>query len=304
MSRHFCFPTMKSLLFILLLSAAAVTSRAETRILLARYDGAWLPVTAVNTSTPLVLRGGKLVAASTDAGYKLAKVQTYWKGVPAPTVVTVSGVSAHTSDFHVGHMGGNELGVYVVSGAIDSPDPLTHVYAVFDVQMPTGDRALMVREIGTLEAGRTRNFEFAFPTSVFSGQGKFYVHLFSNGLELLQTAEGWTAIRGDIERRIAANIQGVRNRGPQPYYVVTPARPASMRDNSPVRQVDVIATIAPDGSVSAASATKGAPPDYATAAERAVSSYFFIPKIVNGKPCGCRVDIAVQFDPKLDRRQG
>lgn len=304
MSRHFCFPTMKSFLFVLLLSAVAVTSRAETRILLARYDGAWLPVTAVNTSTPLVLRGGKLVAASRDAGYKLAKVKTYWKGVPAPTLVTVSGVSAHSSNFHVGQMGGIEHDVYVVSGTIHSPDPLTHVYVVFDVHTPAGDRALMVREIGTLEAGSDRAFEFAFPTSVFSGQGKFYVHLFSNGLELLQTAEGWAAIRSDIERRVAANIEGVRNEGPRPYYVVVPARPASMGDNSPVRQVDVIATIASDGSVSAANATKGAPPDYATAAERAVSSYFFLPKIVNGKPSACRVDIAVQFDPKLDRSHG
>ena len=287
--------------FLVLLGAFA--ARADTTVLLARSDGAWLPVSAVNHSVPLVTKHGRLVEAS-GGGYRLVKVTNYWKTVPAPAIVDVHDIDSRRAAMHMNSTGTMEHDVQVISGSVRSPVSLRDVYVVFDFSLPSGGEALMVREIGRLRAHRDTSFEFAVPPNRMSGLASAFVHVYSDGFELLQTRLGAKAIRRDIERRIQAHLAGVKNAGPIPYFTLPPARPASMRDDSPVRQVDVIATIAPDGSVSAAHAVKGATQDYAVAAERAASDYFFIPKVVNGKPCTCRVDIAVQFDPKLDRGHG
>ncbi len=291
---------MKSLFQALLVGVLCVTVRAETTALLARRDGVWLPVTAMSHTVPLVLNDGALVDAS-EEDYQLSPIKHYWKGVPAPVVVDVKRVQFRTADIHVGEMGSLEHNVPVISGSVRSPVALNHVFFVIDMNIASGGRTLFVREMGTLVAGRWTSFECAVPQNRFSGRANCFFHVYSNGYELLQSQEGSARIREDIERRIRANIEGVRNAGPSPYFVAPPARPSSMHDHSPVKLVDVTASIAADGSVSSAKAAPGAPSDYAAAAEKAVAGYYFVPKVEHGTPCACRVIVSVQFDPKLDR---
>lgn len=285
---------MKPMLLVLLAAAFAPVARANITVLLARSDRDWRPVTAVTREVPLVVENGKLIQASSNA-YRLAEVKRYWRGMPPPVLVQVDGLSIDHSTVRLSGVDGLESNMRVVSGTLCSPVSLDRVFAAFELRGPSRKPILLVREIGTLKAGEPRTFEFTFAPPRGAGMESCTVHVYSDGFELLQAGQGPEALREEIGRRIRANLEGVAQGDPQLFYAPAPVRPAVSGPEAPVSEVKVVVEIAPDGSVSSAGAAVGVPPEYASAAEAAARSYHFIPKVVDGKPCACRVVVPVRF---------
>ena len=283
-----------------LTSVFAAVARADTTVVFARLHNQWLPVVKVEGSVPYVLSNNALARAEPGL-YALRQIGTYRRGMVPPVIIQMDHMRVRSEGKVI--VGDTAIlnREFDIDAVITSPVDLPDVFAVFVFNGQDEKKTVLVREVGDLKSYEPDFFQYHVQLNADLGIKGYKVHFYCRGLELFFPREGWGYINSEVARHIRAETEGVANENPRPYVLTPPKTPASVRKLGARKMVIVHATILANGSVPEAVAAPGTPADQADAAVNAVLASYFLPRIEQGVPTNCKVNIPVVLDPQPSR---
>lgn len=257
-------------------------------MLLTEYKGGMSKVIAAYSSRPYVAINGKRVLAQ---GTKLRLAKT---NELRPTFVKVRNVRVNSSTL-VDESGSEMNNEFHFQASLEAPSTLEDVFIVLDISEASGGRYLFLYEVGRLEARRIRtttlNGEIPFPL----GEGRYTVHLFSEGLELLHSEQQFGMRESMLDKLVAEKVKTLPDGPPSLFAGPTPDRPGKRRKDTPPGKVVVKMRIRANGTVREPTVVEASDPALAEAALAAVRFWRFLPQIKEGQAVETITSIPIEF---------
>ncbi|HWA86833.1 MAG TPA: energy transducer TonB [Opitutus sp.] len=271
------------------LGATAFPLLGQT-VLVVNYKGKATPVIAASETRPLVDDNGKHVVARADR-FGLVKVKEFM-----PVFVAVRNVRVRTSYMELNGAGAinNEFHFH---GNFSSAYPLKDVFAVFEIHSDRGDKNLFLYELGRLGPDNPRNIDLVVPTSFRVGTGHYFLHIYSQGMEVLNSQQPFNLREAALNRIVAARIRGRTDGPPEPFIGPPPEYPAKLEKTGARGRAVIHLRVLANGAVVDPEVKSATDPAFGESAVDALRQWRFFPQIKNGRPTATAVDLPLDFVP-------
>src|SRR5262245_48294439 len=167
--------TWPLIIAIVVLEPAAIAQN----VFVAVDHGATRRIKLVRAGAPWSESGGKLVSEAGNS-FALGKATVY-----RPGFVTLSDFQVSTS--HLEDTSGGQFNYTLqIRGYAQSEAALKDCFMVLDMSFGKS-RGFVFAELLELPAGQKVNFDLKFPLAEHLEEGSYHMHVFSDGIELLQS---------------------------------------------------------------------------------------------------------------------
>jgi TonB family protein len=235
-----------------------------------------------------VLDDGKMVAANGNL-YALKEVPEYF-----PVIVDVSGLNVGSTYLTVGGTASalnNELNF---NATLVSPQRLDHVFIVLDMDTE-GGKSVFLWGVGTLSSYEPRSIAIKVPAAFQVGSGHFKFHVFTDGVEVLNSTMGYLNIDGALDRMVRKRIADVRDAQITPFIYPAPEYPKQLKAAKVEGKAVVKVHVDEKGSVNDPSVKEASDPEFGRAALEAVRQWRFLPRMKDGQALETTVDVPFIF---------
>jgi TonB family protein len=253
---------------------------------------------------PLIEVDGKLVSG-TGIRYALMKSKA-----PAYRPGLIKIRSFHALVGQSGDQGAQTLFPVEISGYLESNVPLKRCFIVFQINSGFEKGRIFYNEVLDLPVGEERKFDIVFSTLEDVQESQFEVHVFSDGLELLNSlmppeyiAEQ-TKKTQDLLAQSHAEPAGAKGALPESRAValshdkhLMPAYPAELKPKALVGTAKVSCTISAQGDVVSAVVVEATDPLFGEAAVAAVRQWKFEPAVKDHQYVEATAIIPFKFNP-------
>jgi TonB family protein len=260
-------------------------------VLYAQYKGRALPVVQAHKNTAYVRDGDQLVPV-TSPNFAFRE-----GGEFLPTLVTVSKLNVSTYGVEFMEGGGELNNEFRFRATLTTPYEIPDAYIVLQLHMEGGLLSVFVQEIGDLHAGEPRRLELSVPLSHPLGEGRYVMHLYSGGRELLHTQQPAAFRDRAMDYLVAKRAAGRPDGPPQLLVGPAPEYPRALLKTRPAGKAMVHCVIHKNGTVTDTAVTSATDPAFGEAALAAVRQWRFIPRIKGGEPVDMAVDVPLNFTP-------
>ena len=282
-------PVCCRVLVTLALFPASAARVAAQNVLFARYEGKSQPVLQVRGIQPYVQVEGKLVAAD-ERELALQKVGEF-----LPVFVVVKDVDVKTS--YVDVSGASINREFTFQATLESPLALTDVFVLLDLETEKAGRIIYLREVGQLTAREAMQVSIGVPLTTGLGSGKYTFHLFSQGMEVLQSQIPPQVRDEALDRMIAKRLPPGPDAPPRLFIGPEPEYPEAMLPDKSTGQAVIKLRIGANGRVYDPEIKSATAPAFGMAALKAVRLWRFIPRLKAGQPVETKADIPISFNP-------
>lgn len=273
-----------------LLALAVLSGRLSAQeALYAQYKGHARPVVQAHKNTAYVREGDQLVPV-TSPNFAFRE-----GGEFLPTLVTVSKLDVSTRGVEFLEGGGEVNNEFLLRATFTTPYEIPAAYLVLQLHLEGGLRSIFVQEIGDLHAGEPRRLDLSVPLSHPLGEGRYVMHLYSDGRELLHTQQPAEFRERAMDYLVAKRVAGRPDGPPQLLVGPAPEYPRALRKTRPAGKAVVHCLIHKNGTVTDPAVTSSTDPAFAEAALAAVRQWRFIPRIKGGEPVEMAVDVPLNF---------
>lgn len=279
-------PLICAALFLL----QAATGSAQ-HIVFAEHKGKVLPVRAAARANALVRVNDKLVVAS-GRRYALHKVDEY-----LPVFVAVRHLRARTSQVNMVDTGGSINHQFEFKADFVSAYPLENVFLVLDLQFEDGSNRLFLHEIGRLGPKKPQSLDLVVPTALPLGAGRFQLHVFSEGMEVLHSEHPFAYREAMLDRIVAKRTAGRPDGPPEPFLGPPPEYPRALLKSKTPGSAKLRLRVRSTGAVIDAVVLEASDPAFGQAAVDALRQWRFLPAMKHGRPIDTSVEMPLAFDP-------
>ncbi len=246
-------------------------------------------VCGANGTTPLVQMEDKVVPI-TPHGFALREVPEF-----APFYVTVRNVSVRTTSNSTRNGEGQFNNDFHFNADFESDRRLADMFVVIALESEQAGMTLFLWGVGTLEPGRTKGVSIVVPMSTPIGSGRYTVHLFSGGAEVMQSMLPFGESEMAMNRMVASRIKDVKDAGPKFFFGPAPVYPPELKKANLKGQAIVSVRIGANGEVYDPLVKRATDPAFGDAALRAVRLWRFLPRVRDGYPVETKVDVPILF---------
>jgi len=282
-------PIGRRVLLILILLALPATRLAAQNVLLTDYDDKYNVVLRARGNRPVVKVKEKLVMAD-GRRFALKPVKEY-----LPVFVSVRNLEVQTS--YVDMNGSSLNHDFHFRASLETPYRLDDVFVVLELDTESAGKVLFLQEVGQLEPGDPKLIAIRVPLSSGLGAGRYYFHLFSQGMEVLQSEIPPLQCDQALDRMIAARLPAEPDAAPRIFIGPEPEYPAAMLKAKSAGDVVVTVRIGANGRVYDPTVKSATDPAFAEAALKAVRLWRFVPKMAHGRPVEIKADVPIHFTP-------
>ncbi len=275
-----------NLLAVLILSAGPL---AAQQVLYADYAGKFYPVLRAQGNSAYVKVNDKLIAAD---GHRFALNPGK---VYLPVFVSVRNLDVKTSYMNLqGSALNNE---FHFQASLETTYRLEDVFIVLELIPETAEKILFLQEVGQLNPRESRNISLQVPLTYALGHGRYLLHLFSQGIEVLQSQI--PALQRDeaVDRMIAARLPAGPEAAPQVFLGPEPEYPPELLKAKTKGQAVISLRIGANGRVFDLVVKSATEPAFGEAALEAVRLWRFLPRMKGGRPVEAKVDVPINFTP-------
>lgn len=264
-------------------------SASAQHVLVADEGGQAYLVCSANGAIPRVQKDGKIVAINPH-GFELREVSEF-----APLFVSIRNVNVRTA-YASTHGGDGPLNNdFYFNADFESDRRLTDVFVVIALDTQLAGKTLFLWEIGTLEANKTKRASIIAPMNGPMGSGRYEVHLFTGGAEVMQTLLSSGETENGLNRMVAARIKDVQSAAPKFFFGPRPAYPSELRKSNVEGSATVSIRIGTNGEVFDPVVKSATAPEFGDAALQAVKLWRFLPRVKNGYPMETTADVPIVF---------
>jgi TonB family protein len=174
---------------------------------------------------------------------------------------------------------------------------LKDVFVVLEFEFDSGDKSLFLNQVGDLTPHSGRFINLAAPISHALGEGKYYLHIFSHGLEVFHSKQPFFFREAMLDRMIAKRIAGAPDGKPQPFIDPPPEYPRQFAKSRIKGSVQLHFTIRANGAVDNPAIVTASDPAFGEAALDSIRMWRFLPRIKAGRPIETSEDLPMEFEP-------
>jgi TonB family protein len=262
-----------------------VQSAAAQHVLVAEDGGQMLLVCSANGDVPRVQKEGKIVPI-VPHGFALREVPEF-----APIFVKVNNVSVRTTYSDGGQLNND----FHFNADFETDSHLTDVFVVIALDSERAGKTLFLWGIGTLEPKKIKSVSIIVPMDSPIGSGRYALHVFSGGAEVLQSLVPFMESEGALDRMVASRIKEVHNAPPKFFFGPAPEYPAELKKANLKGHAVVSVRIGANGAVYDPFVKSATDPAFGEAALRAVKTWRFLPKVKDDYPLETKVDVPIVF---------
>lgn len=277
------------LLAIGLLVLLSSPARSQ-EILYAEHKGHMHAVRRASRERPLIRVNDKLIIPS-GSRFVLRKTKEF-----IPAFISVQRVKVRTVGTEIVGSGRRINNRFEFRGSFVSPYALQDVFVVLELMLEGDEKSLFLYEVGELEPRKPRSLQLTVPTSVPLGEGKYRLHVFVGGLEVLHSLQPFDQRERALNRMIAQRTQGLTDSDPKFFVGPVPEYPRSLRKAKTDGRVLVRARIRATGAVVDPEIIEATNPAFGESALEAVRQWRFLPRMKNGRPIDTEVQLPVEFE--------
>lgn len=281
---------------VLWLAGGAASAQAQ-QVLAVEHDGAARLVRRVSRGACYVEKDGKLVAARANARAALVDAKEF-----LPFFVSVSGMRASGSYVEIeGEGGGAEVNHQMEFHAdFESLFRLNDVFLALELELEAG-KYIFYHEVGELLPRKRKAISVRVPLSGNLGEGRFTLHLFSEGGELLHSQQPAGFREAQIDRVVARCVAGEKDAPARPFVGPAPEYPAALLQQRLSGEAVVVFRVNQRGAVVEPVVQSASRPEFGEAALAAVRLWRFLPRMKEGRPVEAKLGMPFKFDPPAEK---
>jgi len=275
---------------VLLLIPFVAVHLAAQNVLMANHDGKAAWVRTARGLKPWAEVDGKLQEITTS-GYVLKAVPEFF-----PVFVSVNNIEVKSSALQMSN-GGTMNNTFEFYATFVSSYRLKDVFLVLYLETETGNKSIFMSEVGELAPNEERSVSAGVPLDSEMGSGKYQLHIFSEGFEVLQSLIPFDKREQALDRMVAARVKGVHAAAPKFFIGPKPVYPRALKKEK--GQAMVAVHIGANGAVTDPVVTSATDPAFGDSAVTAVRMWRFLPAVKDDIPVSMNVVIPFIFDPPM-----
>ncbi len=248
-------------------------------------------VRRVSRSQPFVEIDGKLVAAS-GSRFALHKVPEY-----LPVFIAVRNVKVKTAAIQVQDTGSLINNEFRFSANFVSAHELENVFVALELIFESGEKSIFLYELGRLRPDHPRSLDLAARTGVPLGSGRYQLHLFTNGAEVLHSLQPFGYRESMLDRMIAKRVEGRADGPPAPFIGPPPEYPSRLEKTNTKGRALIRLRVRTSGAILDPEVVEASDPAFGEAAVESLRQWRFLPRIKAGRPVEATVNMPIEFVP-------
>lgn len=260
-------------------------------LLVVENSGKPAVVRAARGTRPLIIENDKPKIAD-GSRYALHPVETIY-----PLFVSVRNFRVRTTGVHLNGSGNSINNQLELTGEFISQTNLKDVFLALELTMEDGEKSILLQEIGELSSRHPRWINLVFRTGYNLGKGHFQFHLFTEGMEVLNSMQRFDYRERLLDKFIAKQVKDRPDGPPQPFVCPAPEYPAALAKKKINGRAVVKIRIRSTGAVLDPALVEASAPAFGEAAIEAVRAWRFIPAIKNGRAVEITANMPLDFNP-------
>lgn len=214
-----------------------------------------------------------------------------------PVFVSVRDLEVKTSRLSLVGTGNEINNEFHFNATFASSYHLQDPFLVLELDLEKSGKRLFFQEIGELTPGHLQwvRVTVALPENL--GPGKFKLHVFSGGFEVLHSQQPWQFREGVLNQMVLKRIAGVADAPPRPFVGPAPDYPKALKKSRVKGEAMLTIHLTRQGVVTDPKVDSATDPAFGEAALAAVRQWRFLPKIEAGRPVETDVRMPFAFDP-------
>lgn len=284
----------RSLVAAVMLCGLATAGRAQ-QVLCVEHKGKVALVRAVRDGRPLIDVDGKRTAASRGAKAGLVEAKEF-----LPFFVSVRNMSARSTYLTL-NGSGDINNQFEFHATFESPFYLKDVFFVLELQLEAG-KYIFYYEVGELEPRVPKPVQVYVPVSFKLGEGRFQLHLFSEGGELLHSEQPPLFRDQALDRMVRRRLEGVADAPLRPFVGPAPEYPRALYKSKVQGEAVVRFRVTRTGVVLSAEVASATAPEFGESALAAVRLWRFLPPVKAGVATEGKAELPFKFTPPAEAK--
>lgn len=288
-----------SLALLAFAPAARPAEPTGPQILVVEVDGKPQLVRDMHNGFYYYERDGKLVNAPRHARTALAPVKEF-----LPFFVSVRNMEAtsHTLNLMTNSGSGEVNPEFEFRAKFESGYRLERVFYVLELDSEELGKRIFCDEVGTLEPRLTRSVRIRVPVVAKLGAGKFKLHLYSSGGELLHSQMPPLFRDYQLDRMVMNRVKGEQDTPVRPFMGPPPEYPPQFLKKRISGEAAVKFRVSRTGAVIDPAVKSASAPEFGESALAAARLWRFLPKMEKGRPVESDVVLPFKFEPPLEEK--
>ena len=205
------------------------------------YKGKACPVLKVVRGRAFIKEGDKLVSVAPGRSVLVSQPEFL------PYFVAVRNLEVKTSYLTSVQMAGEMNNEFHFNATFESSYRMENPFLVLELDMEKSGKRIFFQEIGPLAPGHPEWVRVVVALPDRLGPGKFKLHIFSDGLEVLHSQQPEAYREAVLNKMVAKRIAGVQDAPPRPFVGPVPEYPAALRKKRVEGEAVVAMRITPPG---------------------------------------------------------
>lgn len=283
----------------LLALAPARAAETQAQALVVEVDGRAQLVRDVHNGFCFYERDGKRVSAPRHARTALAPMKEF-----LPLFVSVRDMQAtsHTLNLSINGGSGEVNPEFEFRAKFESGYRLEHVFYVLELDSEELGKRVFCDDVGTLEPRLTRSVRIRVPVVAKLGAGKFKLHLFAGGGELLHSQMPPLFRDRQLDRMVLSRVKGEKDEPVRPFVGPAPEYPKPFLKKRLSGEAAVRFRVSRSGAVIEPVVKSASAPEFGESALAAARLWRFLPRMENGRPVESEVVLPFKFEPPLEEK--
>jgi TonB family protein len=281
-------------------AAGVVAQEPPTaQALVVEVDGKPQFVRDVHNGFYLYERDGKLVSAPRGSRTTLAPMKAF-----LPFFVSVRDLEAksHTLNVTMNGSSGEMNPEFEFRAKFESGFRLDRFFYVLELDSEELGKRVFADGVGTIEPRVPRSVHIRVPIVARLGAGKFKLHLFSDGLELLHSQQPPLFRERQLDRMVQARIKGEQDAPVRPFIGPLPEYPKQFLKRRINGEAVVRFRVSRTGAVLDPVLRSASTPEFGESALAAARLWRFLPKVQSGRPVESEVALPFTFEPPPEEK--
>lgn len=288
----------RSLVATVMLSGLATAGRAQ-QLLCVEHKGKAAVVRAVHDGNAQIEVDGKRITMTRGVKSALVDAKEF-----LPFFVSVRHMEAKSTylTLHGANGGSGDINnQFEFHATFESPFHLKDVFFVLEIHLEAG-KYIFYYEVGELEPRVPRPVRVYVPVSFKLGEGRFQLHLFSEGGELLHSEQPPLFRDQVLDRMVRRRLEGVSDAPLRPFIGPAPEYPRAFYKKKLQGEAVVRFRVTRTGAVLSAEVASATAPEFGEAALAAVRLWRFLPPVKGGVAVEGKAELPFKFTPPAEEK--
>lgn len=273
----------------------AASPASAQQVLCVEHKGQIALVRAVHDGSPQVDVDGKRVTVSRGAKAGLVDAKEF-----LPFFVSVRNMEARSTYLTL-NGSGDINNQFEFHATFESPFYLKDVFFVLELQLEAG-KYIFYYEVGELEPRVPKQARVYVPVSFKLGEGRFQLHLFSEGGELLHSEQPPLFRDQVLDRMVRRRLEGVNDAPLRPFIGPAPEYPRAFLKSKIKGEAVVRFRVTRTGLVLSAEVASATAPEFGESALAAVRLWRFLPPVKAGVAVESKAELPFKFTPPAEAK--